>query len=205
MDPKVTIGEEQSDEIGKYIDIQVGKAVQRMRWIPAGEFLMGSPEDEPERYDNEQQHPVEIDEGFWMADTACTQELWEEVMGKNPSYFTEDNQLPVEKVSWFDCVEFCKKLSALVPGFDFDLPEEAQWEYACRAGTTTPFWWGDTITTDQANYDGNYPYNGGATGEYRAKTVPVKSFKANPWGLYQVHGNVWEWCKDEYKEYPTGD
>jgi len=169
---------------------------QVMRWIPAGEFLMGSPEDEAERYSDESQHRVVIEKGFWLADTACTQELWQAVMGENPSHFKNDPQNPVEKVSWDDCQVFITKANALLGESWLTLPSEAAWEYACRAGTQTPFWFGETISTKQANFDGNSPYAGAEKEIYRKKTVPVVSFAPNPWGLYQVHGNVWEWCED---------
>jgi len=106
-------------------------------------------------------------------------------------------------VSWDDCRDFLQKINAMVPELDLRLPTEAQWEYACRAGTTTPFFFGQNITPEQVNYDGNFPYAGGKEGEYREKTVEVKSLPVNPWGLYEMHGNVWEWCKDWYGEYPT--
>jgi formylglycine-generating enzyme required for sulfatase activity len=175
-----------------------------MRWIPPGEFQMGSPEDEPERGDNEARHRVTLTRGLWLAETACTQGLWREVMGKNPSHF-EGADLPVEDVSWDDVQAFCKRLEERLPGLEARLPSEVEWEYACRAGTQGPFWWGDVLSTELANYDGNYPYNDGPKGEYRQETVPARCFDPNPWGLYQVHGNVWEWCEDRYGEYPTED
>ena len=185
------------DDFGLWQAFEVSGVRQVMRWIPPGEFLMGSPETEAERRDNETLHRVRLTRGFWLADTACTQELWEAVMGGNPSGFQGEPELPVERVSWNDIrTEFLVKLNALVPGLEVGLPTEAQWEYACRAGRQTPFWFGDQITTDQVNYDGNYPYEGGAKGEYRERTVPVKGLPANGWGLYQMHGNVWEWCAD---------
>ncbi|MCP3930744.1 MAG: formylglycine-generating enzyme family protein, partial [Bacteroidetes bacterium] len=97
---------------------------------------------------------------------------------------------------------FIGKINSTIPGLGLQLPTEAQWEYACRAGTTTPFHFGDNITTDQVNFNGNYPYNKGEKGEYRKQTVPVKSFACNDWGLYEMHGNIWEWCADWYGEYP---
>ena len=107
---------------------------------------------------------------------------------------------PVEMVSWLDMQAFLKKLNRLIPGLWARLPSEAQWEYACRAGTTTPFSFGGDITPEQVNYNGNHPYAGGKKGEYREKTVPVTALPANPWDLYQMHGNVWEWCKDEWRK-----
>lgn len=185
-----------------------GKVVQRLRWIEPGSFLMGSPDTEPGRYDDEgPQHPVTLTQGFWLADTACTQALWLAVVGgKNPSHFKEDTQCPVEQVSWDGVKEkFLPKLQALLPpNCEATLPTEAQWEYACRAGTTTPFSFGDTITPSLVNYDGNHPYNGGEEGEYRKRTVPVKTFLANGWGLYEMHGNVLEWCWDKKRNYAEG-
>ncbi len=121
-------------------------------------------------------------------------------MGNNPSSFTDNPNNPVEQVSWNDSQEFIKKLNGLLPGLQAKLPTEAQWEYACRAGTTTPFSFGENITPEQVNYDGNNPYANGKKGLYREKTVPVKSLPANPWGLYEMHGNVWEWCQDVWQE-----
>jgi formylglycine-generating enzyme len=196
------------DEYGLFAEFEYGKVVQRMRWIAPGRFLMGSPKDEPERYDDELLHEVELTEGYWLADTACTQELWVAVMGENPSHFPEqekeESSRPVERVSWDDCQEFLGKLNGEVPGLSLRLPTEAEWENACRAGTRTPFSFGTNITPAQVNYDGNSPYPGGKKGEYRQKTVPVKSLPANPWGLYEMHGNVWEWCLDEYAPYEPG-
>jgi formylglycine-generating enzyme required for sulfatase activity len=181
-----------------------GKVMQRFRWIEPGSFLMGSPDSEPiHQSDEGPQHLVTLTQGFWLADTACTQALWLAVAGNNPSRFANNLQLPVEQVSWDDVTEkFLPKLQALLPlGFETTLPTEAQWEYACHAGTTTPFSFGDNITTDQVNYDGDFPYNGGPKGENRRRTVPVKTLPANPWGLYEMHGNVWEWCWDEKRDY----
>ncbi len=176
--------------------------VQNFRWIEPGAFRMGSPDDEPERAGNEgPRHPVTISRGFWLADTACTQALWQAVMGDNPSRFKDDPQQPVESVSWHVVQEFLRRLQDVLPGCQVDLPSEAEWEYACRAGTITPFSFGPQITPQQVHYAGNYPYAGGVKGEYRGKTVAVKSLPANPWGLYEMHGNVWEWCKDGQRTY----
>lgn len=197
------------DEFGLWVDFSLPASehnesvTQRLRWIEAGTFLMGSPDDEPERLDNEgPQHEVTISQGFWLADTACTQALWLAVMGgENPSHFQDDLNQPVEQVSWFDVQTFLQHLQTLLPGCQTYLPSEAEWEYACRAGTTTPFSFGANISTQQVNYDGNYPYSGGLKGDYREKTLPVKSLPANPWGLFEMHGNVWEWCKDGQRTY----
>lgn len=197
------------DRSGLWQSFTVDRVVQRLRWIPPGEFLMGSPGEEAERYAEgvyaETQHLVVLTRGFWLADTACTQALWQAVLDENPSQF-KGAERPVENVSWKDVVErFLPALDRLVPGLAPTLPTEAQWEYACRAGTTTPFWFGENITTDQVNYNGEYPYAGGAMGEFRNQTVPVKVLPANGWGLYQMHGNVWEWCADWAGEYPKDD
>ena len=147
-----------------------------MRFIQPGEFLMGSPESEKDRStngdDTETQHRVVLTEGYWLADTACTQELWGAVMGENPSNFKGDLQNPVEQVSWDDITQkFLPRLNKLVPGLNLTLPTEAQWEYACRAGTTTVFSFGDRITPEQVNYDGNYPYADGKKGEYQGDRI----------------------------------
>jgi formylglycine-generating enzyme required for sulfatase activity len=194
------------DSLGIFAEMMLStekvKANQTLRWIEPGTFWMGSPEDEPGRYSNEgPRHKVTISQGFWLADSACTQALWQAVMDNNPSRFNDDPQQPVENVSWDDVQAFLKRLESLLPGCQVDLPSEAEWEYACRAGKTTPFSFGAKINTQQVNYNGNYPYFGDKKGEYREKTVPVKSLPANPWGLYEMHGNVWEWCKDGRRTY----
>ncbi len=189
------------DQYGIYADFSIKKVVQRMRLILPGEFIMGSPENELERLEGERLHKVMLTSSFWLADTACTQALWQAVMGKNPSFF-KGTQRPVEEVSFNNCQVFIKKIDALKPGFNLRLPTEAEWEYACRAGTRTPFWFGDNITTDQVNYNDKYPYAGGEKGKYREETVEVKSLPCNGWGLYQMHGNVWEWCSDWFGDYP---
>ena len=168
-------------------------------WIPPGTFLMGSPPGEPERGEDEKQHRVTLSQGFYLGMHAVTQAQWQAVMGDNPSSFKGKNR-PVEQVSWDDCQEFLTKLSQR-DGKRYGLPTEAEWEYACRAGTTTPFHFGVTIATEQANYNGNYPYNKGTKGIDREQTTPVGSFPPNAWGLFDMHGNVWEWCQDEYRPY----
>lgn len=175
-------------------------------WIPPGSFVMGSPKGEKQRIDSETQHKVTLTKGFYMGVYLVTQEQWQEVIGKNPSQFTGEKNLPVESVSWNDCQEFIKKLRAKDPDKkEYRLPTEAEWEYACRAGTTTPFHFGDTISTDQANYDGNFAYGAGKKGICRGKTTPVDAFPANAWGLHDMHGNLYQWCQDWYGEYPKTD
>lgn len=170
-------------------------------WINPGNFMMGSPKEEISRKDIETQHKVTLTKGFYIGVHAVTQEEWNEVMGNNPSFFKGEKSLPVENVSWDECQEFAKKLREKDKK-PYRLPSEAEWEYACRAGTTTPFYFGQTISTDQANYDGQFAYGNGKNGEYRKKTKPVGSFPANAWGLHDMHGNVWQWCQDSWEEYP---
>jgi formylglycine-generating enzyme required for sulfatase activity len=169
--------------------------------IPAGKFLMGSPASEKGRNDNESpQHEVKVPE-FYMAQTLVTQAQWQAIMGNNPSafkpWFQRNDTLPVEEVSWQDAMDFCGKLSQKT-GRKYILPSEAQWEYACRSGTTTPFAFGETITPAVVNYNGNVTYGNGPKGEWRYKTTPVGSFPPNLFGLYDMHGNVREWCQDKW-------
>jgi len=171
---------------------------QIFRWIEPGSFLMGSSADEAERFDDEIQHEVTLSQGFWLADSTVTQALWEAVMGNNPSGFKGQSR-PVEQISWQDTQQFIVKINAMQPALQLCLPNEAQWEYACRAGTNTPFYFGENITPQQVNYDGTEPYNKGKIGQYRKETVEVKSLPANDWGLYEMHGNVWEWCQDDWQ------
>ncbi|MBC2696551.1 MAG: SUMF1/EgtB/PvdO family nonheme iron enzyme [Desulfobacteraceae bacterium] len=168
----------------------------RMAPIPAGEFNMGSEDGD----DNEKPiHLVKLDR-FEISSTPVTQAQYKAVMGANPSYFKEKGH-PVENVSWNDAMVFCEQLTKLAKGKRrFTLPTEAQWEYACRAGMTTPFNTGENLTTEQANYNGNYPYRNNPKGKYLKKTTRVGSYPPNEWGLYDMHGNVWEWCMDWYGE-----
>ena len=157
-------------------------------WIPEGEFIMGSPDSEEDRWTDEgPQHRVSLD-GFWMSKYQITQGQWRAIMWWNNSYFEDGDNYPEENVSWNDTQEFIEKLNARGQA-QFRLPTEAEWEYAARSGTTTPFYFGNTISSDtQVNYNGTY----------RGKTTPVGSFPANAFGLYDMHGNVWEWCQDWY-------
>ncbi len=187
-----------------YITLDLGNGVTMdLVYIPAGTFMMGSPDAEIQRLNQKfnsdwfnkeaPQHRVTI-QPFYMGKYQVTQAQWQAIMGNNPSNFKGDNH-PVEQVSWEQCQEFCQKLSAKI-NQEVCLPSEAQWEYACRAGTTTPFYFGETITTDLANYNGNYTFANESKGTYRGGTTPVGSFPPNAFGLYDMHGNVWEWCQD---------
>ncbi|MHC5723947.1 MAG: SUMF1/EgtB/PvdO family nonheme iron enzyme [Nostoc sp.] len=164
--------------------------------IPGGQFLMGSPLGEKERNRNEgPQHPITI-KPFFISKFTVTQEQYQAVTGINPSYF-QGVKRPVEQVSWNDAVKFCQKLS-LMTNKSYRLPSEAEWEYAARAGTTTPFYFGETITTKIANYNGEYTYGSAPHGQNRQETIDVGSLPANAYGLHEMHGNVWEWCQDKY-------
>ncbi len=177
----------------------LGKGVKlEMIAIPGGTFLMGSPENEVERFSDESpQHEVTVP-GFFIGKYQLTQLQYQTIMGTNPSYFKGDNR-PVEGVCWEDAVKFCQKLNHRTLG-NYRLPSEAEWEYACRAGTKTPFHFGDNVTTDLVNYNGNYPYSSAPKGKYREQTTDVGIFPPNAFGLYDMHGNVWEWCEDERHE-----
>ena len=193
----------------------MGMAMMR---IPAGEYSMGSPPAEAGRSSDEMQHRVVLSCDFMLAKTAVTQGQWASVMGRNPANFN-GKERPVENVNWDDAVLFCNQLSereGRTPAYavnrgevswdqaanGYRLPTESEWEYACRAGSETPFHFGDRISTAQVNYDGNYPYGGGPVGEFRRETVLVGSLPANAWGLHETHGNVYEWCWDWYGAYP---
>jgi formylglycine-generating enzyme required for sulfatase activity len=191
------------DAFGLFAELDCQGLSQRFRWILPGSFFMGSPPGEPEREpwneSKETWHLVTLTKGFWLADTACTQALWQVVMGENPSRFNDDPRKPVETVSWDDAQQFIEALSRQTAALNARLPSEAEWEYACRAGSQSAFSFGDNITPQQVNYNGNYPYAGGTKGEFRETTVAVKSLPANAWGLYEMHGNVWEWCQDGWQ------
>jgi formylglycine-generating enzyme required for sulfatase activity len=166
--------------------------------IPGGRFFMGSLEKEAKRDDNESpQHYVDVPE-FWMGKYAVTQQQWQAIMGNNPSRVEGKNR-PVERVSWNNATKFCQKLSKKT-GRDYRLPSEAEWEYACRAGTTTPFYFGETITGELANYDASNTYADEPKREYREQTTPVGQFPPNAFGLYDMHGNIWEFCQDVWHD-----
>ena len=181
------------DKFGLYADVKIESSVPvsfKMRWIPPGEFYMGSPNDEGERYFDEPQHLVRLAQGYWLADRPCTQQVWHVVTGKNPSRFKEFQDAlehPVEQVSWDDVQEFMKGLNERVPGLEVVLPTEAQWEYACRAGT-------------QAARYGELGAVAWHRGNSDSKAHPVGRKVPNAWGLYDTLGNVWEWCADYYDD-----
>jgi formylglycine-generating enzyme required for sulfatase activity len=182
-------------------------------YCPPGAFLMGSPASEKDRRDDELQHIVVISKGFYVGVSPVTQAQWQAVMKNNPSHFKGETR-PVEQVSWDDAQAYCQALNALQSaGAAVRLPTEAEWEYACRGGTTTPFYFGSQLKGTQANCDGNHPYGRSAKGPSLKETTPVGAYVAkfpHPWGLCDVHGNVWEWCSDlydsdYYKLSPTTD
>lgn len=193
------------DRFGIWQTVEVAGVAQTFRWIPPGRFTMGSPDGEYGRDKHERQREVTLTRGFWLADTACTQALWTALMGHNPCQFRHTER-PVEQVSFEKVGEFLVTWNDQCPAFKVRLPSEAEWEYACRAGTTTPFSFGNSITTHQVNFHGDFPYRrADAKGEVRGKTVTVKALSANRWGLYQMHGNVWEWCADWRGPYDSED
>ena len=175
----------------------------KFSWIPPGSFMMGSPKEEKYRRKDETQHKVTLTKGFYMGMYTVTQQEWQAVMGENLNKFIAEKNLP-HLTKWEDCQEFIKKLREKDKK-PYRLPTEAEWEYCCRAGTTTPFYFGETISTDRANYNGEYSYGNGGKGLSRKKTTPVGSFPANAWGLYDMHGNIWQWCQDFYREYTPKD
>ena len=200
----------------QYFREDLGNDIQLdMMLIPGGTFIMGSPKEEEDSRDSERpQHEVTI-EPFWLGQYQVTQAQWKFVaklpqvnkeLNPDPSRFKGDgstsltNNRPVEQVSWYDAVEFCDRLSRHTKR-QYRLPSEAEWEYACRAGTKTPFHFGETITTDLSNYNGNYTYGQEPKGVYREETTEVGSFGvANNFGLYDMHGNVYEWCLDDWHD-----
>ena len=194
--------------------LEVGDAIPlHMVLISRGSFLMGSPEDEPEREEREgPQHEVTVP-AFFMGRYPVTQAQWRAVVAMpevhrrlelaHPSQFNGDNH-PVEQVSWHDAVEFCDRLTQHTQR-PYRLPTEAEWEYACRAGTQSPFYFGGTVTSEVANYDANYTYADGPKGRYPAQTTAVDHYGvANAFGLSDMHGNVWEWCQDYWHKNYAG-
>ena len=211
--------------------VKVGNVPLTLVWCPSGDFVMGSPPCEMGRFPGEVQHKVKITKGFWLGKYEVTQRQWEALMKNNPSDFCKEpivgkvslrqwnhrhefsrKDCPVECVSWDDAVAFCRTMSEreraagkLPEGYVYQLPTEAQWEYACRAGTTTPFHYGENISISVMNFDGREPYVGKTKECSRKETVAVGLFKPNAWGLCDMHGNVWEWCSDWFGDYPVGE
>ncbi|MCB1035991.1 MAG: SUMF1/EgtB/PvdO family nonheme iron enzyme, partial [Acidobacteria bacterium] len=212
------------DRIGRWAAFELGGMIQRFRWIPPGDFWMGSPENEAGRWEDEgPRHRVLLTRGFWLGETPCVQALWEAVMGSNPSRFRSPDR-PVEQVSWEDCQEFLSRLEEKGAPLRFRLPTEAEWEFACRAGSETATWRGDLeilgdnnapLLDDIAWYGGNsgvgFDLEEGTDSSgwkdkqvphERAGSQPVGLKAPNPWGLYDMLGNVWEWCEDTKADYP---
>jgi formylglycine-generating enzyme required for sulfatase activity len=193
--PMGTVGTTRINDIG-----------MQMIWIPSGSFMMGSPASEAHRDSDEgPQRLVTIRQGFWMGRYEVTQEQYEAVMGTNPSRFTTcGKDCPLENISWNDAKEFISKLNARNDGFVYSLPSEAEWEYAARAGTTTAFAFGNSLSSTQANFDGNRPYGNAPKGPFLRSTRTVGSYRPNAWGLYDMHGNVFEWVEDIFEDSYTG-
>ena len=189
---------QRSQKEGKQFIHDLGNGVKlEMVEIPAGRFLMGAAKGEVDASSAEYpQHPVNVP-SFFLSKYPITQAQYQQVIESHPSHF-KGNLLPVDNVFWEEAQAFCVKLSER--GHTYRLPSEAEWEYACRAGTTKPFYFGETITPELVNYDGNYPYGEAPKGEDRKKTTQVGSFFANGFGLFDMHGNVGEWCEDDWHE-----
>jgi formylglycine-generating enzyme required for sulfatase activity len=212
LDSGLSRGAEASIEHGGFLGTKAGNEITvdgiRLCWCPAGRFTMGSPLDEPERRPDEAQVEVTLTKGFWMAKFETTQRQWKDVVGELPGPLTEQlpagEELPVGNVNFAEAEAFCRKLSEVVHqtgqlpnNWEFRLPTEAQWEYACRAGTKTATSFGKKLSSKQANFKGT-PYNGAEAGPSLGRAAKVGSYPANPWGLYDMHGNIFEWCRDWY-------
>ena len=197
------VSEESADEAEQHEPGEVRTfAGIEMVWIPPGSFTMGSGIAEEGREVDERSHKVTLSTGYWLGKYPVTQAQWERVMQGNPSRFLGSDH-PVDSVTWEQAQEFARRLNASGEG-PFRLPTEAEWEYACRAGTTTRFSFGDKVlSTDYINYDGSAVYVDARKCICRRTTMPVTSFAPNPWGLHDMHGNVWEWCQDWQALYPA--
>ena len=179
-----------TDHFGLWADLTVANVTQRMRWIAPGTFSMGSPESEHRRSDRETQHTVTLTTGYWLAETSCTQAFWAAAQGSNSERNSGLDEPKVD-ISWTDCQQWLEGLSQQIPGFSLRLPTEAEWEYACRAGTSTAHWWGDEF--DDRYVNGN------------SAKISEKDLPANPWGLKSMSGNISEWCNDWYGAYQDGE
>ncbi len=210
------VGRENGWSLGKLLQRSITNSIgMALVYIPPGPLVMGSPPDETTRSSDEDQVNVVLTNGFYLGKYEVTQAEYQSVMGSNPSYFStsgsgkdrvtglDTTRLPVESVSWEDAVEFCRRLSAR-EGKTYRLPTEAEWEYACRAGMTTPYSFGTSLNGDKANCDGNYPFGTTVKGTYLGRTSPIGSYQPNAFGVYDMHGNVWEWCQDVYTEQLPG-
>lgn len=183
------------DRRGVFAGFAVGGVEYRMRWIAEGRFLMGSPAGEADRDDDEgPQHEVTIARTFWLGEAPVTQALWEAVMGENPSHFKGSDR-PVERVSWEDCQRLCARLDEMIPGLGARLPSEAEWEYACRAGTAATTYAGEGKTALDAI--------AWRSGNSNRQTHPVRQKQSNAWGLHDMLGNVAEWCRDRMRKYSS--
>jgi formylglycine-generating enzyme required for sulfatase activity len=182
-----------------YIEPTTGMVLVAVR---PGSFLMGSPESEPGRNDDEVPHRVAVSHLFYLGQHEVTQAEWTKVMGSNPSHFNNCERCPVESVDFYQVNNFLSRLNAGTSAMRFRLPTEAEWEYACRAGASTPYHVGAQLTTAQANIDGRYSVDVEDGAAYE-KTLPVGTFPPNAWGLYDMHGNVWEWTNDRYGPYDS--
>jgi formylglycine-generating enzyme len=199
--------------VGSKIGEERDVAGIKLCWCPAGRFIMGSPPDEPERRPGEDQVEVTLTRGFWIGKYEVTQSQWRRVVGEFPGKLSagEGDDFPVHEVNFAEAEEFCRKLTErtratgdLPEGWEFRLPTEAQWEYACRAGTTTATSFGDKLSSKQANFQGK-PYNGADVGPSLKRAARVGSYPPNPWGMHDMHGNVFEWCRDwHHSKLPGG-
>ena len=207
----VLVGAE-SENLGDVNEPVANPDPPHLVWIQPGKFIMGSPLAEQDRSPNEGPATMAIiSRGFWMSKYETTQQEYELVMGNNPSASAGDAMRPVERVSWDDATNYCCRLTIreraagrLPSGYAYRLPTEAEWEYCCRAGATTATAYGDSISSAQANFNGTSPLGATAVGLYLKNTTKVGSYAPNAWGLYDMHGNVWEWCSDWHGPYPGG-
>ncbi|WP_052707013.1 formylglycine-generating enzyme family protein [Teredinibacter turnerae] len=192
------------DDFGLYQMVELFGVEHVFRWIPPGLFQLGSPKNEEGRFERETLHWVTLTEGFWLGETVISQQQWKAVMDENRSETAEDN-LPQVRISWDDCARFIEAINSEHKGLGARFPTEAEWEYACRAGSNTTVCWGEKLDLSNANFLGTWDFGVNREGGALQKICPVKSYLPNAWGLYQMHGNVWEWCWDYFSDYPAGN